>query len=277
MPTDSNLDMVSYHESERVSSSKVSTYLARGPRYYFERYVARTRKAEESEALTFGCAFEDALFAPDAYAERYTIRPEKLDLRTKDGKAWAAEHAGKPILRPDEAHVIKRMLMSVKENRTAHEMLDYGVAQMSAWCDYSGLPGLQTRPDWCDLEGSVATDWAPYVLDLKTTADLRTFGRSVATFGYHRQAAIARTVLRACGVKGARFFLLVVEKQAPYRAQLMELTRDYLDLGEREAKVPLGRIAAHYESELWPLVEDDCVSLDVPQWLESYVDDMEGT
>lgn len=266
MAIDHDMALDAYHKSSRISASKIKAFRSGGPRLYYERYVARTRAAEQSEAMVLGQAFEDALLQTPLYAKRYAVKPDGMNFATKEGKAWKAAHEDRVILRADEHQVIGRMVAHVLEHPVASVMVETASQQVTATSDYEGLPGLATRPDLCDLEGPAVTDWEPYTLDLKTTADMGSFVRQAFTLGYDVQAALARHVLRANGITPCRHYLLAVEKQAPYRVQLFRLSAGTLYVGERSMLEALDGIARCFASGEWPLTPAQVVELDPPAW-----------
>lgn len=267
MPILPGIDIDEYHASDRVSATKLRVFTERGPRAYYERYVARTHTREDTDALAFGRAFEDALLAPKAFAERYAVRPEGLDLRTKEGKAWVASQGDKPILRADEHHVIGRMIDNVLRHSVARMAVEGMAQQLTLTSDFPDLPGIQARPDLCDLEGPAWNGWTPTTIDIKTCDDLGQFARKAFTYGYHVQAALCGTVLRGNGIEGASHWLLACEKSWPYRVQLLRLSDEALLVGEREVLSGLGKLATCYLTQTWRLVPEEIDLLEPPAWL----------
>lgn len=268
-----DLSLEEYHRSERVSSSKLSVYDKLGPRAYHAMFVARTREREQSEAQLLGCAFEDALLEPKLYAQRYVVRPDGLDGRTKAGKEWYASAGDKPVLRGDQHAAIGHMIENTLRNPFMRAYLETAKRQLSAWCDYPGLPGLQTRPDLADLEGSAATDYEPAVVDIKTCDDLSMFSKRAWNFGYPTQATLCATVLACNDAPAARFYLWAVEKQWPYRTQLFRISNASLVAATRAMLPKLDAIAEHYATDSWPLVASDVEVLEPPRWMRGGEDD----
>lgn len=268
-----DIDICEYHDSPNVSHSKLSDFASRGPAYYHALYVSRAEKRDPpSDAMVFGQLFEDAVQRPNTFAATTATRPDGIDLRTKEGKAWKDSIAGKTVLSADDANSIVEMRKSLCENRTAVDMIAACKQQPTITWNWSPLPGLQSRPDWLSVDGCAYSGFRPFVLDLKTTSDLARLasGRAVADYKYHSQMAMARAGLAANGIDDAAYYLLAVERQRPYRCQVIELTAEWLDAGARWSEGKLQKLAQHYERNEWPRVDAEAIELPAPPpWVDA--------
>lgn len=257
-----------YHQSARLSASKLKAFDSRGPRYFHQRFVSRTLPAERSDAFAFGQAFEDLLQRPRTWQEGYAIKPEGLDGRTKEGKAWLAENRDRPVLSAFDVRALTEMAEAVLEHELAKQLIAASAVQLTVTADLLGTPGLQSRPDWLCREGVSASGFRPFVLDLKTCESLDKLrsGRGVIEYGYDVQGALARLCLNANGVADAAVYLLAVEKQTPHRVQVLELSRSFLDRGERIALETCERIARCMARDEWPRCESAVEVLEPPAW-----------
>jgi hypothetical protein len=269
-----HLGVEAYHNGPEVSHSKLLDYARRGPRYYAARYV--TRKAPRpapSDAFLFGQAFEDLVYGLPI-GERYAVKPEGMIFAKVDGKAWktAAEASGKLTITHDDAQAMDAMRESIRENDTAMRMIKACVAQTSFIAPYGGTPGIQARPDWWSSTGLAESGFRPFTLDLKSTIGLAKLasGRGVADYGYHSQAAMAAECAVRNGVESPACFLLAVEKVAPYRCQVVEITPEWLAVGWTWCERQLEKLRAHYATGDWPRVTSEIVALPpVPAWAAS--------
>lgn len=264
----------SYHASPMLSASKIQDFARKGPRFYAAMHV--TRKATRpppSEALAFGLAFEDLVYGLPIH-ERYNIKPAGMSFAKVDGKAWkiAAEANGNPIISSDDYDAMVVMRDSLRENEAAMRMIAACHSQTTFTCDHRGTPGLQSRPDWDSETGCVDTGFEPFTLDLKSTISLSKLasGRGVAEFSYHAQAAIAAHCIERNTHVRPRSYLLAVEKVAPYRSQVLEVTPDWITVGWDWCERQLDKLAGHYASGEWPRVEREMIALPpVPAWVAS--------
>jgi hypothetical protein len=283
-----DVEIGDYHKSPRLTNSKLGEFVLNGPRYFYERHVARTNQPRPStEAQIFGQAFESLLCEPGVFEERYAIKPtgltadgKKWTYGTVEGKAWKAarEAEGKVCVEKEEVEAMFAMRKSFFENKTAVEMVKASIAQATILADFPGTAGIQARPDFMSMRGCPATQFTRFTLDLKTTIKFLklTNGRGVFDLKYHVQAAIVRECWRQCGHRGEHH-LLVIEKKAPYRVQVVEIPPSWLDMGWRWVERHAPRIVEHLRTEEWPRVYFEKTRLPEPdRWMENQSDEEEN-
>lgn len=233
------------------------------------------------------------------FAAHFAVKPEGMSFAHKDGKAWKAEQGQRTIITADDMSSVERLLKLLPERPAAprsvlegddaraiaalvetlgscplaRALIDEAAKQVSILHDnVMGLPGVQSRPDWLCLNGCAASEWQPYALDLKTTLTLGQLasGRSILKYGYHRQAAMVRTSLALEGVdvSGLRYLLLGAEKTFPFRWRVIEVPKELIDVGERWCERHMLRLADHYATGEWPLVDSEITVADVPAWFD---------
>jgi hypothetical protein len=274
-----DLEIDAYLASKRASHHKLRTLATKGARGYYIAHEQRGHTAEDTKAYLVGRAFEDALQRPGEYKARYVAKPEGMSFATKDGKTWRAEQeaAGLSIVEGEDARAIEALLGTLESCPTAQRLIADATAQVTVYHEDAvrgrwDIPGIQSRPDWLCLEGSAASGWRPYALDLKTTRSLGDLcsGRAIVKYGYHRQAAMVRTCLEYEGVDVAdfRYLLLGAEKGFPHRWGVIEVPTQLIDVGQRWCEAQLDRLAEHYATGEWPLVESEVLVADVPAWLD---------
>lgn len=261
-------DLDHYHSHPACSHSKLRDFDSLGPKGYYLRHVKREQPRPDTKALRAGRAFETYLTEPETFKAWFVVKPEDYNGRTNKWKDWATEQelSGKTILDRDDFLAFEHMAKAVRECSSAMALLEAGVAQPTFRIDWGGLPGVQSRPDFANIEGCPRSDFRPYTLDLKTTKQLSdiTTGRAIVKFGHHTQAAMARI---ACQEPECVSYLLAVEKAFPCRAVIVEIERTFVNIGEDWALSTLARLAEHYETDHWPLTVDDSVVVSAPRWL----------
>ncbi len=239
-----------YHLAPQVSNSKLSTYLRRGAHAYEAMYVSRSYVRKPTAAMRKGSDFEDAVCGRAEVA----VVPEGMKLSTKAGIAFKEENAGKLIVGAADAGLFTKGVDNVRALMDEKGFLTGAVEQPTFRADYPGLPGIQARPDWFVPSTGVAPD-------LKTTDRLDRFHFAIEDYLYFMQAAFVR---RSSGISDLRHPLVVLEKKYPYPCEVFWLTdayvRDGLDLMDRA----LEKLASHYKSGVWPLIERNEVSVSPP-------------
>ena len=104
------------------------------------------------------------------------------------------------------------------------------------------------------------------IVDIKTTTDARpdAFARSIATYGYHFQAAHYLAGMRANGVDVVGFVVIAVESRAPHGVAVYELDAEALEVGEERRRALLSTLAECRASGRWPGYRTQTISL--PRW-----------
>ena len=251
--TISNAD---YHADPAVSASHLKE-IARSPYHYWARYLDPLRlPVEPTPAMRFGSLVHCAVLESDQLQSRYGVCGPR---NTKAGKEQAEQMAAAGIeaVTASDMLTANRIADSVRSHPAAAALLAKGKAEQSFWWD--DLPtGLRCkcRPDW--YQGST-------VVDLKTCTDASpaAFARSVATYGYHLQAAHY-----LAGLHGAeRFVFIAVEKTSPYAVAVYELDAAALAAGRTMRDNAMATIATCKATDSWPGYGDTSVqTLSLPGW-----------
>jgi len=190
------------------------------------------------------------------------------DWRTRAAKEAQAEarQAGKcPLLAADWARV-EGMAHALRSHPLASALLcrdDVQPEQSLFWQDADFGIWRRARLD------SVRHGGRLLVSDYKTarSADPDQFARSVASYGYHQQAAwYLDAVLAVLGERDAVFLFVVQEKEPPYLVTVCEL-----DFAASQAAHALNRRAMEVyrdctEAGIWPGYTDDVALLSLPAW-----------
>jgi len=224
------LSIDDYHRDPHFTShSQIKDFMERGPRWFYQRNIARTAPRTETEAFRFGKAAE-LLVSDGESAYREAVHALVGDGRTKEVKAAkeAALAAGKILISEEDEEAIFAMRdVLTADLPDAMNMIASAEAQVTLRGGLSDL-AVQSRPDWCSLDA-----FGPWTMDFKTVKVLDDLvvqtdqgfvgGPALVRLGYHTQAALAQHLMAACGYPGAAAYLLISEKQPPYRAVCVDI------------------------------------------------------
>lgn len=214
----------------------------------------------DSAALSLGRAIHCAILEPDAFASRYLVRPDGLDGRTKDGKAWIADarERGLEVIGNDDAQVIARCIDAVKANPVARAALDGTDREVSLSWEVGGV-ACKGRPDAVDRQS---------VIDLKTTRDLGRFPCDYESLRYYGQLAWYLDGAIRAGVcdSDATAYIIAVETSEPYDCACYALTSEAIDSGRRLYRRLLELWRSCRDSDRWPGRVPGLGYLDVPRW-----------
>lgn len=255
-----------YHASAGISNSMLSE-LARSPAHFHALHLAPDRPARiATPSMMAGTLAHCAILEPGALRERYAMRPADLDLRTVAGKEWAKLNAGREIISAAQYETATEQREAVFAVDELAAILNYGEPELSAfWTDEdTGLP-CRCRPDWMqpNEDGTVT------LLDVKTTTDAspEEFARTVAKYGYHRQAwHYSRGFERASGKRVRRFVFAVVTNAYPFLAAAYVLDEETEAQACEEVTELLALYASCKKSNTWPAYGSGCNVIGLPSW-----------
>ncbi len=178
---------------------------------------------KDSSAYAFGRAFHCwFLEGKAAFYQRYVVSEGPINERTqkpfgRDTKAfqdWMADNLqpGQELITGEEFSRIQQMAEATKET-AGIEAFERGQPEVTIRGDIFGVD-CQSRLDFFN-----ATEG--YFVDVKTDAELDTFVYRFGKFGYARQLAFYREMVRALGTgQEWSVFVLAIEKEMPFRSQL---------------------------------------------------------
>ena len=183
----------------------------------------RTPDERSSASVRLGSALHLAVLEPDDFAAK-VVRPPEVDRRTKAGRAeYAAWNEDLPadavVITPDDFDRCAGMAASIRRHPFARGIVaaDADKELSVVWDDPTLGLRCKSRLDFWHAEREL-------VVDLKTTRDLDQFGRSAATYGYHRQAAmqLRAAVASALGARRPAHLIVAVESEPPYEVVVYE-------------------------------------------------------
>lgn len=265
-----------YHANDAISHSKLELFRRR-PISYYRRFIAKTvARPEPTEAFRLGSAAHCAVLEPNQFWDRYALRPEGIDRRTKIGKEefarFESENIGKTVIDQSEAGSVREMTAAVNSHPLASQLLSQGQPELSWRVSPAGGMALQCRTDWYNNAGCELSGGRPYVADLKTVESLdvdafRNFERACFSFGYHRQAGFYLPLItEILGSPVFDFFFIAVEKVEPFGVAVYRLSDAAIARGQDETVSDLIRLKSCQDSGQWPNLEPSLREIGLPKW-----------
>lgn len=292
-----NLSIEAYHNDDAISNSKLSVF-RECPLLYKKTYIDKTIERKATKALDDGSAFDTLVFdgekkfkekyacKPRVYTDEKTGEEKKWNGNATACKAWLAIQEVNNItpIDADRHELFYQMHRSMMMNPLVYQLLNTGESQLTLRRDAQkfGL-AVQVRPDLFSFtpidipELGLSSNGRPYMCDLKTTADFSDWfdpidpcdprnGSPVWKYNYHRQGGFAQWVAFQ-DVGETDHFLIVAEKQEPFRCGVVKLSNDYLELGWAACEADLTRLAACKLANKWPSSPVGVLELNPPQFL----------
>jgi hypothetical protein len=181
-----------YHACDGYSSTQIRLFQQGG---LSALQWLKDAPREAVSSLSVGTMTHAAILEPILFGSQYTVAPD-APRNTKEGKAAHAEFEaqceknGKTPVSTSDYTKVCAMRDSALANPTLPLLLQNGVSELSVFYRTEEGLLLKVRPDWFG-----AIDGLPFLLDIKTTADIHDFGKSVEQYGYHVQQEFYRWVM----------------------------------------------------------------------------------
>lgn len=250
----SNYPAADYHAANGLSKSGM-VKLLKSPAHY-KAYLNEAKK-EPTKAMQIGTAAHTAILEPDLYPATVAVRPEGIDGRTKEGKAWASENEGKILLTQDEQSDIQGMARAVRSHPIYKLEIEgrKGRVEESIFEELENGVVVKARPDlWVENT----------VFDLKTTEDSSeaAFTKTCANLMYYLQAAHYMEMAQV-----NRFVFIVVERTAPYAVNVFELDQPWIDQGKILREKAISTLHECQVLDQWPAYTQNLKSLAMPKWV----------
>jgi hypothetical protein len=249
-----------YHAHPAIGSTSLKR-MARTPLHF-----RHGPKVSQTAAMKAGTLAHCALLERDSLAERYIVKPEGIDGRTKAGKEWAASiPVGVEVVDAEDMAKALAQAESVRRLPDVAALLGSGAAEVSAfWIDEATGLHCKVRPDY------VHTTPAGVILfDLKTCQDASPagFAKDCAKYGYHIQAGMySEGYERASGLPVLGFVFGAVEGEQPYAAAPYMLDDEAAEKGRNEFRRLLNLYAECKAADTWPGYSESISLINLPAW-----------
>lgn len=253
--TSDQLTNEGYHGSDGVSKSGLSLILRSPAHYRFGERKKATR------AMDIGTALHCAILEPERFSTDYMLLKEVTDRRDsayrEACKVWSAD----TVLTGSEADRVAGMQESALGNPNLAQYLQApGRCELSVYAN-DPETGVLVKCRFDKLTDS------GFAVDLKKTQDLRDFGKTVASYGYHMQAAFYLDVYQwATGEKLKAFVFAAVEELLPHASAPFVLDEEALDIGRMLYRRALNTYAECLSDDDWPGIACEPETIQLPSW-----------
>lgn len=258
-----------YHAEKHFASKHMLDLIADSPEK-FRAAMDATEEREATPSMILGRAFHCAVLEPEKFDERYAVKPNGLDRRTKAGKeafaAWEADNAGKEALDAEQMETIQGMRDSMMAHPLVAAIWKHAGKSEQTILSRDEATGLALK---CRIDRIFPA--LKIAIDLKTCASARPddFARAVANFRYYVQAAFYRDLLEKTGDgEPWSFVFIAVETKAPYSTAVYQVS-DWLPLGTACYRRDLETLAECITTDEWRGYEVPNDELPMPKWLVS--------
>jgi hypothetical protein len=202
---------------------------------------------------------------PERFRQEYVEKPEGMSFATKEGKAWRALNDDKAILSHEDSESIRGMAATIRNCKTAMDLLINGEAELSGfWNDPQHGFLCRLRMDWINKEKRV-------IVDLKKCTDARPekFTADAYKFGYGIEAAwYLYGVSQITRIEHRDFFFIAVESDPPHGVQVYRAEDEMIVEGLKECNRMIEVYRECRETDVWPCYPDELKPLSLPGWVK---------
>jgi hypothetical protein len=222
-----------------------------------------------TKAMDFGSLVHAAVLTPHETESLLAIGPE-VNRNAKEWKNFAAENAGKILMKPSEYEPVLTCRDTILAHPIAKKCLSQGVPEVSyVWREKTSGLLCKSRADLEDQDNGI-------LYDLKKVANGRSeteaFTKHVVTYQYYIQAAFyldAANVAMKKDVFNA-FVFITVEENPPHNVAVHRLSDDFVEMGRQEYKFDLQKIKTYLETpeaERWDGLPCEFNEIYPPAWM----------
>lgn len=256
--------MTDYYQNPAISASGLKQLLKSPAHFKAER--------ETTDAMKFGTQTHCALLEPAEFDNRYSVVPEGLDYRSKEGKEIKAaiEASGKEPIKYAEMQDILAIQKSFHANTDVMNILQHAIFEREFYFKIGDIDAKMKTDiiiEPCDAfpNGLVA--------DLKSCPDAspQGFARSMWNDAMYIQAAFYSIAFNRIYNTSAPppFLWIPVERKAPYLNAVYSCPDHVLSYGWKECERLLEIYAQCLASDYWPGYPSGINELVLPAWVEN--------
>lgn len=245
-------------------------------------------------AMLHGSAIGCLALEPHLFDEQYAVKPEDLDLRYKDGKAWAAEHEGKHFV----PHTVPGAAGAVLGNELARALIFAGQIELTlVWERTVSIPGGGETYLWCKGRPDIyIPQVGPHLAELlrakcgqvdpvelpepgdSLVVDLKSTGKgvdpkSVSKLAYdgnwYRQAPWYMDGLTNIKYRDHHHAAhIVVEQEEPHHVDVYPMPLEYIEKGRMKNHTELEKYVHWLNAGEWPTSSGKLQVMTWPRWAE---------
>lgn len=246
-----------YFEKSGISQSMLKL-LRKTPADFYYRYRSGKYVESTTKSLEFGTKLDMALFEPDMFDLNYQLLTGQ---KTTTKVGYIAEGEYNDVMAMVEN--IRAQKISDDLDVTVGDLLLKAKTQVVLeWiCPRTGLL-RKGKPDIVMGNGDM--------FDLKSCEDASPYGFAKAAYdyGYHIQGADYQEGNRVQNNQLGKFFFIAVEKKAPYKVAVYQLSGSFLALGYKDRDNLIDKYIECDSTDIWPGYGNNIMELNPPHYIK---------
>lgn len=251
-----------YFDVPALSASGINAFMKSPLHFWIESpFNSKRITREQTPALMFGRVAHKLALEHEVFFDEYAVAPE-CDRRTKDGKeayaAFAAQSAGKDVITAECYNDGLNLAQALKNNSAVRRLLGNGTPEKPLFWE-TDIP-CKAKLDYY-REG--------LIIDYKTSmsASPDDFAKSVANFGYHRQAAwYMKGIELVYGERPRGFVFIVQDKSLPDAIGIYAMDEEAIHIGELENDAAMREIGERLQNNNWGAFPEMIMTVSLPAY-----------
>ena len=251
-----------YREYPALNASRLKSILSGGSVAHAD--VERTeRRSTTVSPMRFGTMVHE-LILEDADMD-YVVKDWSATTKSGKEKQSKVEMSGLDILTSEQDQAIRAIKSGMVEHPEIQELVESGMVEQPLLFDYRG----RLCKSQIDLYSNKT------LIDVKTTNNIVSFSKTFIDYHYDLQMAMYSIALLANGYELDKAQILVIETQAPFTIQLLDIPDVLMLGGERKIGLALDMLEKAEQTKSTKLPFRG--TLDAPGWyLAKFVMDNDG-
>lgn len=235
--------------------------------------AAKTRRFLPTVNMEIGSALHcKVLEGEEEFNSRYILKPEDINLSTKEGKEWKVLNSKKTILTNNEREKAWDSVNGMAGELLKTPWFDASVKDYRKFNEVSIYWDKDEISCKARLDRVVIEEDKVVVLDLKTTdsIDPDAFRKKVTGgMNYIFQAAWYAEAASLAFNKPASFVFVAIERTSPWSIGFFEMSDNAMEEGYYQIKKARSVLKKCLQTKSWPGPEVQYNVLDLPPWYRS--------
>ena len=245
------LTRANYREYPALNASRLKSILAAGSVAHAD--VERTEKRSTTiSPMRFGTMVHELIL--EGADTDYVVKDWSATTKEGRAKQAGAEMAGIDILSPDQDQAIEAIKAGMVEHPEIQELIASGMVEQPLLFEFQD----RICKSQIDLYSNKT------LIDVKTTNNIVNFNKTFIDYHYDLQMAMYSIALLANGYELDKAQILVIETQAPFTIQLLDIPDVLMLGGERKINLAMDILRKAEEANSTKLPFRG--TLDAPGW-----------
>lgn len=233
-----------YFASPSISASDID-HLRRSPAHFKAHREGKLKR--DTAAIRLGGLIHRYLLQPETLDNAFHIKPEGMSFANREGKAWRADHADKPIIEAREWEAMKAVPHAIARDPAARQMFVDGWPELSCYVTDENGTERRSKFDFFSPAGNMLPD-------VKTTHDAReeAFQKTLYNLSMGVRAAFYLDNAKLAGYEKDHYVLVAVESTPPYNVVPWRIDPAVIRAGRAVYQKALQTYRDCAESGRWP-------------------------